>query len=250
MRGMRTLPWAALAVSLAACGGPTKPTPDAGPDTSCGLDCVAQTAYGLIIERCFEYSADPTTASQTPSLGVWVRPVFTLEGNVPAIPVEYRQNGQILGTDYFAFQGSDLVLLRRIAAGASVTYRTGDAITGVKWLSLGTAAGENFTTNTQAFLSSDNTLTATQYRVTTAAPTTSEKRTPLATYDDAVKLLFGETPDHGADPRRVFVEGTGFTIIASPFNLAGGTPTPAHLQRIRDIGTPDAGADSCSLGEP
>lgn len=247
---MRTLASAVVAVALVACGPTTKPTPDAGPDTSCGLDCAAQEAYGLVINRCFEYSADPLTASPTPSLGVWVRDVFTLEGGVKAIPVEYRQNGQILGTDYFAFTGTDLVLLRRIAGGSSVTYKTAEAITGVKWLSLGTGWGENFTTQTQAFLSSNNSTTATRYNVTTAEPSTSEKRTPAGTFEGAVKLLFGETPDHGADPRRVFKEGTGFTIIASPFNIAGGTPTPAHLQRIRDIGTPDAGPESCSLGVP
>ncbi len=262
MRGMRLLSVSSIfAAGLLLIGcGPTKPKPDAGPDTSCGLDCVAQENYGLILDRCFEYSETASSTQTPPSLGVWVRKetgpnagpngTFTLEGGVASIPVEYRRGGQVVQTDYFTIKNGDLVLLRRIAGSGSVTWRTDMAITGVKWLALGTAAGENFSTNTTAFLSSDNSSTATAYRVTTDSPTTGEKKTPLATYETAIKILFGETPDHGADPRRIFVPGVGFTVIASPFNLAGGSPTPHFLQRVRDIGTPDAGSESCSLGVP
>lgn len=246
---MRLLPLA-LALGLSTACGPVKPTVDAGPDTSCGLDCVAQEAFGLVINRCFEYSTDPLTAQTPPALGAWVREVFELEGGIKTIPVEYRQGGQIVQTDYFTFPNGDLTLMRRIAGNQSVTYRTDTAITGVKWLSQGTGAGENFSTSTSAFLSRDNSSTATNYRITTDVPTAAEKRTPLATYDTAYKILFGESPDHGSDSRRIFVPGTGFVLIASPFSLLGGSPTPNHLQRIRDIGTADAGTESCSLGVP
>lgn len=246
---MRLLPLA-LALGLSTACGPVKPTVDAGPDTSCGLDCVAQEAFGLVINRCFEYSTDPLTAQTPPALGVWVREVFELEGGIKTIPVEYRQGGLILQTDYFTFPNGDLTLMRRIAGNQSVTYRTDTAITGVKWLSQGTGAGENFSTSTSAFLSRDLSSTDTNYRITTDVPTTAEKRTPLATYDTAYKILFGESPDHGSDSRRIFVPGTGFVLIASPFSLLGGSPTPNHLQRIRDIGTADAGTESCSLGVP
>lgn len=255
MRRMRSI-LVAVALGLFAACGPVKPKPDAGPDTSCGLDCVAQEYFGLVLNRCFEYSTDPLTKQTPPSLGVWVRDrepsgeLFKLEGGIPVISVEYRQGGQIVQSDYFTFNGGDLTLMRRIAGTQSVTYRTDMAITGVKWLTQGTAAGENFSTNTTAFLSRDNSSTATAYRITTDAPTAAEKKTPLATYENGFKILFGESPDHGADSRRVFVPGTGFVIIASPFNLLGGSPTPHHLQRIRDIGTADAGAESCSLGVP
>lgn len=249
MRRMRIALFALLALG-SACGSPSTPRPDAGPDTSCGLDCDAQRAYGLLVNRCFEYSSDPLSAEAVPALGVWVREVFTLEGGVKAIPVEYRQNGQIRQTDYFGIApNGDLLLYRRIA-GTSVTYRTGTDITGVKWLSLGTVAGDTVSTSTTAFLSANDASEATTYRVTTAAPTTSEKKTPAGTFDSAVKVLFGEMPDHGSDPRRIFVEGTGFTILASPFSLSGGSPTPVHLQRVRDLGTPDAGPEDCSLGTP
>ena len=132
----------------------------------------------------------------------------------------------------------------------SVTYRTGTAITGVKWITQATAAGENLSTSTTAFLSRDDSSTATTYRITTDVPTTAEKKTPLGTYDGAYKILFGESPDHGSDSRRIFARGVGFTVISSPFNLLGGSPTPVYLQRIRDIGTADAGTESCSLGVP
>lgn len=247
---MRLLPLVTALLLASACG-PAKPTPDAGPDTSCGLDCASQEVFGLIKNRCFEYSNDPLAKQTPPELGVWVKPdLFELEGGIQTISVEYRKGGQIVQTDFFTFKNGDLMLMRRIAGSQSVTYRTGTTITGVKWLSPTTGAGENFSTMTSAFLSRDDSSTPTDYRITTDAPTTAEKRTPLATYDTAFKVLFGESPDHGSDSRRIFVPGTGFTIIASPFNLLGGSPTPVYLQRIREIGTADAGTESCSLGLP
>lgn len=247
---MRTLPLFAALALTAACGAP-KPVVDAGPDTSCGLDCVAQQHYGLIFNRCFEYSADRFTGQTPPALGVWVQPkLFELEGGKQSIEVQYRQSGQIVQTDFFDLQNGDLVLLRRIAMNQSVTYKTGADITGVKWLTLATAAGENFATQSTAFLSRDNSSTAVDYRVSTQAPSATEQRTPLQTFDTGFTVVFGETPSNGSDSRRVFVPGTGFTLIASPFNLVGGSPTPVYLQRIRDIGTADAGTDSCSLGFP
>lgn len=248
---MRLILLAAVALGLTTACGPVKPTVDAGPDTSCGLDCAAQEAFGLIKNRCFEYSTDPLSKQQVPDLGVLVRPeLFNLEGGIPTLAVDYIRGGQILQSDYFVFKNGDLTLLRRGAGSRSVTYRTDTAITGVKWLGQGTVAGENFSTSTSAFLNPEDTSTATSYRITTEAPTTAEKRTPLATYDTAFKILFGESPDHGSDSRRIFVPGVGFTIIASPFNLLGASPTPVYLQRIRDIGTADAGTESCSLGAP
>lgn len=235
---------------LTACG-PVKPTVDAGPDTSCGLDCAAQQTFGLIQDRCFEYSTDPLNKQTPPELGVWVRKdLFKIEGEIQTIPVEYRKGGQIVQTDFFVFKNGDLTLMRRIAGTQSVTYRTGSAITGVKWLTQATAAGENFSTSTTAFLSRDDSSTPTTYRITTDVPTTAEKKTPLGTSDNAFKILFGESPDHGSDSRRIFAPGVGFTVISSPFNLLGGSPTPVYLQRIRDIGTADAGTESCSLGVP
>ncbi len=250
MRRMRLI-LLAVAVGLSTACGPVKPTVDAGPDTSCGLDCAAQQTFGLIKDRCFEYSTSPLTKQTPPDLGVWVRSdLFTLEGGISTIAVEYRRGGQIIQTDFFTFKGGDLTLMRRIAGSNSVTYRTDTAITGVKWLSKGTGAGENFSTSTTAFLSRDDSSTATAYRITTEVATGGDKKTPLDTYESAYKILFGESPDHGSDSRRVFVPGTGFTVIASPFNLLGGSPTPVYLQRIRDIGTADAGTESCSLGVP
>jgi hypothetical protein len=248
-----------MGLTVVGCSAPM-PTVDAGPDTSCGLDCAAQAYFGLIQDRCFEYTDDPTAKKSPPTLGIWVRketsaPVeahgtFTLEGGVATIPVEYRVGGQILQTDYFSIKDGQLLLMRRIAGSNSVTYRTDTTITGVKWLGLDTAAGQTTSTSSSAFLSKDDSSTPTTYRVTTDSPTTLEKKTPLATYDEAIKVLFGETPDHGSDSRRVFVPGTGFVLIASPFNLNGAITVPQYLQRIRDLGTSDAGPESCSLGVP
>jgi hypothetical protein len=58
-------------------------------------------------------------------------------------------------------------------------------------------------------------------------------------------MLTSQMPDRGADPIRTFVADLGFITITSPFNYAGGNPTPVFLQRVRDIGSAD-----CSLGIP
>lgn len=241
-------------LALVACGPKTTTQQDAGPDTSCGLDCAAQQKYGLIIDRCFEYSSDPLAPQDPPALGLWVRPVFTIEGGVRVLPVEYRQNGQIKMIDNFGIKDGSLYLMRRefSGTGQSVTYKTGMDITGVQWLTQGSGAGETYTTNTDAFVAnqSGGLSTPTTYRMTTADASSSELRTPLTTYTSGLKLLVGETPDHGSDPRRVYVPDVGFVVLASSFSLVPGTTTPLSVQKIRDIGSPDGGSEGCSLGVP
>lgn len=239
---------------LVACGPSTPSHQDAGPDTSCGLDCAAQNRYGLIVDRCFEYSESTSTPQDPPALGLWVRPVFTLEGGVQVLPVEYRVNGQIKMIDSFMIKDTALFLARRefSGTGQSVTYKTGMDITGVQWLAMESGAGETYTTDTEAFVAnqSGGVSTATTYRMTTAAASSSELKTVLNTYTSGLKLLVGETPDHGSDPRRVFVPDVGFVVIASSFSLVPGTTVPLSLQKIRDIGSPDGGSEGCSLGVP
>jgi hypothetical protein len=247
---VRYLTLALSIVSLtSSCEPSSPPRVDAGPDTSCGLDCVAQANYGLIVNRCFEYTDTPQMKKSPPSLAVWIREPFALEGGVKSIPLEYRKSGQTVQTDYFTIRNGDLVLLRRIAGGTSVTYKTEADITGVKWLDQQTGSGQTYLTKTTAFLAKDNSSTATEYRTSTDVTSATEKKTPWATSENAIKIIFGETPDHGSDSRRIFAAGTGFTSISSPFSLSGSSASTAHLlQRIRDIGTPDAGSEPCSLG--
>ncbi len=242
------MPLLAAALALAACESKKPPAADAGPDMSCGLDCEAQEVFGLIVNRCFEYSADPAQ-KQTPALGVWVRPLFELEGGIKTLPVEYRKGGMVVQTDYFAFVNGALTLMRRATPGQSVTYRTGANITGVKWLDLDATDGETSSTSSTAGLL-DNSTAATTYRVITSEATSAEQSSPLGTFEKAIGLQFSENPDHGSDTRRIFVAGTGFTRITSPFNVAGGSsPTPNYLQKIRDV-NPDGGSEFCSLGAP
>ena len=68
--------------------------------------------------------------------------------------------------------------------------------------------------------------------------------------ESGLRLLTVQTPDRGSDPIRTFVPDVGFVTLSSAFNYAGGNPTPVFLQRIRDIGSPDAGSEPCSLGVP
>ncbi|MCA3015172.1 MAG: hypothetical protein INH41_22520 [Myxococcaceae bacterium] len=247
----------ALALVAFACS-PPRPTADGGAvDASCGLDCVAQKTFGLIVNRCFEYSASDTTPSDPPALGVFVKPVFTLEGGVKVLPVDYRTGGQTRMTDNFAF-GADgaLRLMRREfpQQGQSVTFRNDAmAITGVTWLLADVGPGQTQTTSGQAFVvnqSGAGTTEPTVYRVSTTAATPTQLKTPSATYTDGLNVLTTQTPDRGADPRRVFVRELGFITITSPFNVAGGNPTPVYLQRVRDVGTPEGGNEACSTGAP
>ena len=247
-----------LVVIVTACGQVSKGGTDAGPDTSCGLDCAAQATYGLVVNRCFEYSDDASKKTDPPAMGAQVLPVFTLDNKLKVLPVEYRQGGQLKMRDSFAIQNGELLLIRRefTQSNQSVTYR--DSMlqaSGVKWLQTHSAAGETSTTMVKALVvnaAGAMSSTDSSYRVTTAAPSASELRTPLNAYIDGVKLLFSENPtDNGSDSRRVFVPQVGFVLIASPFSLSPGAPTtPLMLQRIRDIGSPDAGAGDCSLGAP
>ncbi len=251
---MRAFPLAPALALLAACGPPpVKPPPDAGPDVSCGLDCAAQQRYGLVVGRCFEYSSTQAAANPA-SLGVKVLPVFTLEGGVDSLPFEYSEGGLVKLTDYFTLGQGALVLARRtFSPGQSVTYRdAANAIAGVAWLKASTGAGENFTTSTSADVVGSGARHAddTTYQVTTAAPTVSEQTMPAGSYPDAFKLLFSETPDHGRDPRRVFVPGTGFILFSTPFNIVGGTAAEYRLQKVRDIVASDAGSVECGFGSP
>ncbi|MDP1916232.1 MAG: hypothetical protein Q8L14_08300 [Myxococcales bacterium] len=243
-------------VVLAACG-PVKPTSDGGSvDDSCGIDCVAQTRFGIIANRCFEYSVSDSMKNDPPKLGALVKPVFTLEGGVKVMPVEYREGGQTLMIDNFSFENGNLKLLRREfpRQGRSVTFRNDAmAITGVTWLLSDAAPGQNQTTNVQADSvdqSGMHTIEAASYRVTTQSPTPVQLKTPLSDYSSGLRMLTSQMPDRGADPIRTFVPDLGFITITSPFNYAGGNPTPVFLQRVRDIGSADAGSEPCSLGIP
>jgi hypothetical protein len=239
---------------LLACGGKPVTTVDAGIDTSCGLDCAAQGTYGLLVNRCFEYSSDSVMGHNPPALGAWVKPLRTLEGGVKVLPVEYRIGGQLRMTDNFSIINGELYLMRREFNGAgSITYKTGAAITGVKWLVPGAGKGENYDTDVDGFVvgsSGSGATTGTSFRMTTAAGATSELRTPFQTFTDGLKLLPGETPDHGADTRRIFVPQVGFVVISSALSPTPGQALPYFVQRVRDPGTPDGGAEDCSLGAP
>ena len=89
-----------LLLVLTACG-PVKPTTDGGSvDDSCGIDCVSQNRYGLIANRCFEYSVSDTTADyrQLPDGGPLEgvghgrgQYVFRRQAPAPSQPEDERQ---------------------------------------------------------------------------------------------------------------------------------------------------------------
>jgi hypothetical protein len=244
-----------LTLVLVSCGQ-MKPVVDAGPDTSCGLDCDAQRRYGLIIGRCFEYASTGNMKDNPPALGVEVLPLFTLaEANLKVIPVQYSSGGQSKMRDSFIIVNGDLKLVRRefTNGNKSVTYKDGSTISGVKWIDLNVSVGQNNNTTTTAQVtnSAGNSMEeATTYRITTSDPLTSELKTPFMIFDGGIKLSPGETPDHGSDGRRIFVPDVGFVLISSSFSISSGSALPYYLQRIRDLGTADAGAQPCGLGNP
>ena len=251
---MRSLRLAAV-LALAACGQPSK-VPDAGRtvDPRCGLDCEAQKDYGLIVNTCFEYSDSPT-ASDPPAIGAVVKDVFTLEGGIKTIPVEYRASGQTKMTDYFGISGGKLLLMRReFAAGQSVTFKNAaNDIVGVAWLDLTSDLGSNLASSSSADVltsGSNRKSETTSYRVTLDAPSPSQLSVPAQAsgFDGGLRMLFSESPDHGSDAVRIWVPQLGFINFSTSFELAGGTALQYRLQKIRTIGT-DGGAQ-CSLGAP
>jgi hypothetical protein len=247
--------FAALLALLAACGPPPKPIPDAGVDTSCGIDCASQNHYGLVVGRCFEYS-DTFSAQSPASLGALVRQVLNLEGNVPVIQVDYLQGGLTRMTDSFMIVGGDLKHARRefFPVAQSVTYKD-DAgkITGVTWLHHNSADGENASTTTAADVSATTgrRTDATTYRASFSAAGTTELNVPLKKYDSGLQMLFAETPtEHGLDGRRVFVPETGFILFSTSFSLTPGPQVLQYrLQKIRDLSADGGGVD-CGQGVP
>ncbi len=245
-----------VTLALAACGSPMKMTVDAGPDTSCGLDCAVQNRVGLVVNRCFEYSNDSTTKQNPPALGMLVKPVATLEGGVKVLPLEYRQNGQARMIDNVGIVNGELRLMRRefLQTGQSVTYRNDkNEIVGMKWAPTDIAAGETYPSTANAYVvnsAGTGDSTPTTYKVSVFDATATELKTPLMNYAAGLKMVFSETPDHGSDARRVLVNDVGFVLISSSLQLTGTTPLAVSLQKIRDINPADMSADACSLGAP
>ncbi|MBL8957790.1 MAG: hypothetical protein JNK82_43850 [Myxococcaceae bacterium] len=233
-----------VVLGLVACSGGGTPTVDAGPmvDTSCGFDCAAQQKYGLIAGRCFEYS-DTNVVVDPPALAAEVLAKRDVEG-VEVMDVAYTRTGNPVMRDLFTIVNGELKLVRREfgASGTSVAYKDSTGkLTGVKWLTPTTGAGENFSTMTEAdviFPPAARVTTTTTYRVTTNEPTGTDLRFPIGTYDAGVRLILTETPDHGNDSRRTWVPGVGFVMLTSPLATTG-PKLEYSLQKVKD--TPDGG---------
>lgn len=221
-------------------------TADAGVDSSCGIDCSGQRQVGLLTGMCFEYS-DATTRSSPPALGVIVRPADTLEGNVPVIPVQYRESGLLRMTDYFTWNGGSLRLVRRdFGAGGSVTYKNaaGDLV-GVQWIDGTPTSDDAFSTDVTAdsFSSTGSrSQVATAYRVTNLAATSGDLLTPLMTYTSGVQLVYSGSSAQGLDFTRTLVPGTGFVGFSSALSMDVTAPSRNfRLQRVVDFNLADAG---------
>jgi hypothetical protein len=229
------------ALALAACG-PAKSTPDAGVDTSCGIDCVAQAEYGLLPQTCFEYSGN-----NLPTLGVQVGAVEDLEGGVKAIPVTYKVGGLIRQTDYFTVRDGALVQLRRTwQPGESVTYQDAStAIVGVTWISPGQGAGETTrnTVNARKVGGGKDETTATKFDVSLEEATPLALKTPKETFTSGLRMNIAEVPEHASDIRRVLVRGTGFIRFSSPLDAAGGSASGEY--ELTSIETLPEGSFDC-----
>lgn len=238
------LPLLLLAV---ACGGGEKPTPDAGVDDSCGIDCEGQNSYGLILGRCFEYS-DTNLTVTPPALGVHVEEVVTLEGGVKGIAVKYRTGGLTKMEDVFTLKNGELYLLRRSwQAAQSVTYKDdNNNITGTLWLRPDTGPGQTVSSGAvQAdFINGAQRVTeSTTFNVLTSTATATNLKTPAEQFAEGLKLLMTETPLHGADTQRYFVKGKGFVRFSSALDISGASSQEYALQNVRELpaGTFDCG---------
>jgi hypothetical protein len=238
---------------LSACGEQPTQTPDAGEpvDTSCGIDCASQETYGLIANRCFEYS-ESQLAQDFPTIGAIVRPVKELEGGVKVMPLEYYRSGQKLMTDNFTFKNGDLYLVRReFGPGESVSYKDeNNSLVGVPWFLKSTEAGQNFDATATADVVNGGKRDAVPvtFTVNTLPPTNSQKTMAAGEFPDAITLKFLESPqDNGTDSTRVFNRGTGFLVFSTNFKLVSSdTKLPYYLQEVRDIGEGDV---DCGLAQ-
>lgn len=209
----------------------------------------------MLLNTCFEY-ADGPTGTNPPAIGVFVREVFTLEGGVKTLSVEYSALGQKKMTDSFGIKDGMLLLMRReFSGGQSVTYRNATTdIVGVGWLDRKSAAGTNLESTATADVlmgGSNRKSEATTYRTTLAQASDSQSTVPaqMGPVDGGLQMLFSESPDHGSDGLRVWVPDLGFINFSSSFLLAGGSSTQYRLQKVRTIdGTSDAGQTPCSTG--
>jgi len=250
MRSSAALAIAALA--FCACPQPHHEPVDAGPDTSCGLDCAAQAQFGLITGRCFEYSADPNTPEtfQYPFV-IWVPPLstggekqpFTIEGNVVTLRVNYLVGTLQRGYDLFTIPNGTLTLARRnVQSGGtdSITYFQDGKIDGVQWLPSGTVTGAEIETVRDAKHLNDTVDSNTSYRITTTELTSELQKTVNNAFstDGGFAMIYGESPAHFADALRVFVPGLGFTQITPTARIV--PAVPYYLQNVRDI-DPDGG---------
>ena len=223
------------ALAVAACG-PAKSSPDAGVDTSCGIDCAAQAEYGLLPQACFEY-----TGNNLPALGVQVGPAETLEGGMAVMPVTYKQGGLTKQVDYFTVKDGALVQVRREwPAAGSVSYQDGSGnLVGVTWLSPGQGAGEVTRNTVNARWvqgSTDRIDTDTKFDVSLEEATPLSLKTPKETFPSGLRLNISEVPEHASDIRRVLVRGTGFIRFSSPLDPAGsGTAGEYELQSIKTL---------------
>ncbi len=260
---MRLLPSAlTLTAFLFACGGPQqKDPPDSGgyePDTSCGVDCVAQEHFGLTLGRCFEYSKSSTTKANPPDLSLFVsrdlQKAFLVEADRQAIEVLWRSGGgNLRGNDFFIFPDGALTLARRATNGStsvSVTYfdEAGENISGVKWLDLEFAFNTPYVTKAQTRVS--NNFEDLEYRVNTSVPDEANEWLtvdPELATDAGVKLIFGATPSDTSSAgitnagvkngTTVFVPNLGFTYLTPPPYISD--PVPHYLQTVRDVGDGD-----------
>lgn len=248
----RALPFAVLL--LAACG-PATPKPDGGTpiDTSCGLDCAAQATFGLLEGTCFEYT-DSAVAQNPATLGAKVLPVFTLEGDVKVMPVEYRAGGQLRMRDSLGLVNGELRLMRReFAGGNSVSWKDAQGnIVGVPWLRTNTGPNETLeVTRSASTVQGGGAATGADatHRVSTQAAGSTDLNTPAQTWTEGLTLLFNDVP--GTDTRRVFVKDVGFVGFSNDFALTAGTATQFKLQKVRNMNATDGGTVvDCGFGGP
>ncbi|MGQ0508143.1 MAG: hypothetical protein ACT4TC_22825 [Myxococcaceae bacterium] len=230
----------ALATLTTGCGKPTATVdPPYVADQRCGIDCAAQKSFNLQVGRCFEYSKGDT-ATYPPDLGVLVDQQVTLEGDVKALELSYSELGQIRMTDAVTFRDGDLLLMRRkLPGGMRVQYTDGKIFTGLPWVKAGMTSGETVSVETQAELLLENQprSVATTFKVSAIKPDPAmELTTPFKAYDAGLKLVFTETPYHGAESRRIFVDEVGFVAFSTRFALTDTVPSTFYkLQNVREI---------------